>query len=123
MPTAKKTTKKKTTHAVAANTVEKTTAEATEHNAERAAAKIEKDTLKSIAQEEMKTIIIPRDPRFPKEDQFWEYCLNGVIYRYRRGVPQKVPATIYDSVVRKLRMQEQSAVVIAEYSGKGKRLG
>lgn len=124
MPTAKKTAAKKTApkpvakEAVKEDVNETVPAPAPVDIGEA----VEKDTLERIAQEETKTIIIPRDPRFPKEDQFWEYCINGVIYRYRRGVPQEVPATIYDSVVRKLRMQEESAVVIAEYGGSGKKL-
>ena len=83
---------------------------------------VEKETEKRIAAEEKKTFIIPVDPRFPSDRQFWEHNINGVTYRYPRGEEIELPVSLANTILRKLKMQQASAVVIGEFKGKGKRL-
>lgn len=83
---------------------------------------VEAATEKRIASEDKVTFIIPIDPRFPSDQQFWEHNINGVTYRYPRGEEIQLPKSLADVFVRKLKLQQQSAVVIGEFSGKGKKL-
>lgn len=89
---------------------------------ENTAEAVEAATERRIAAEEKVSFIIPVDPRFPADQQFWEHCINGVVYRYPRGEEIELPKSLADVFVRKLKMQQQSAVVIGEFSGKGKKL-
>jgi len=83
---------------------------------------VEAFTEKRIAAEEKKSFIIPVDPRFPADQQFWEHCVNGVIYRYPRGEEIELPVSLAEVIIRKLKMQQQSAVVIGQWKGNGKKL-
>jgi hypothetical protein len=83
---------------------------------------IEKETEKRIAAEEKVTFIIPTDPRFPADQQFWEHCVNGVIYRYPRGEQIELPKSLAETFLRKLKMQQASAMVIGEFKGIGKKI-
>lgn len=85
-------------------------------------AQIERETERAIQAEEKVTIVIPEDPRVKSDEQFWEHCLNGVVYRYPRGVPVELPKTLAETFLRKLRMQKESAVVISTFKGVGKKL-
>lgn len=83
---------------------------------------VEKATEKRIAEEKKIAMIIPVDPNFKADEQFWEHCVNGVIYRYQRGVEIQIPASLAETVLRKIRLQKESAVVIGEFAGTGKKI-
>ena len=83
---------------------------------------VEKATEARIAAEEKKSFIIPVDPRFAADHQYWEHNINGVTYRYPRGEEIELPVTLADTIIRKLKMQQASAIVIGEFKGKGKKL-
>ena len=57
--------------------------------------------------------MIPKRPGFEAVDQFFEYCLNGTVYRFKRGVMLKHPKWLYDAVMRKVQatdsVSEQAA--------------
>lgn len=113
MATTKKTTAKKTV-----KKVEEPVVEPVENTGEA----IEKATLKRISEEEKVSFIIPVDPRFPSDQQFWEHNINGVNYRFPRGEELELPKSLADVFIRKLKMQQESAVVIGQWQGKGKKL-
>ena len=83
---------------------------------------VEKVTEQRIKEEEKVTFVIPIDPRFQADQQFWEHNVNGVTYRYPRGVPVQLPKSLADTFLRKLKMQQQSTIVIGQFAGVGKRL-
>ncbi len=112
MATTKKTAPKKTAPKV----------EKVEEPVENTPEAVEKATEARIAAEEKVTFIIPTVPGIPADQQYWEHNINGVTYRYPRGEEIRLPKSLAEVFVRKLKMQQQSAVVIGEFSGKGKRL-
>ena len=71
----------------------------------------------------MVSYVIPRDPAFQSNDQFFEYNLNGINYRFRRGEILTHPKYLYDAVTAKLFARERINTSVAEFmDGKGKRL-
>ena len=110
------TTRKTTT------TTKKTVQAVVETPVENTGEAVEAATEKRIAAEEKKSFIIPIDHRFPADQQYWEHNINGVTYRYPRGVEIELPVTLADVILRKLKMQQASAVVIGQFAGKGKKL-
>jgi len=83
---------------------------------------VEKETEQRIQEEDKVTFVIPIDPRFQADQQFWEHNVNGVTYRYPRGVPVQLPKSLAETFLRKLKMQQQSTIVIGQFSGVGKKL-
>lgn len=83
---------------------------------------VEKATETRIKAEEKVSFTIPYDPRIPADQQFWEHNVNGVTYRYPRGEEIQLPKSLADVFLRKLRLQKESAIVISEFNGKGKKL-
>lgn len=51
--------------------------------------------------------IIPRRPGFEDVDQFFEYCRNGIVYRFRRGVLLRHPESLYRAVMRKVEASDR----------------
>jgi len=101
--------------------VTETETEVTE-TAEAIGAKIEKETRERIAKDEMVTMMFPKDPALQDNDQFFVHCINGVIYRYKRGEYVQVPKTIADTVERKARMRNEAVQRISAFLGDGKNL-
>lgn len=122
MPTTKKTTTKKTT-------VKKTAPKKAEPVVEEVAEEelpyeiaSEIATEKHMQNSELVTMIIPEDPSLGVGDQYWEHCVNGVNYRYKRGVELKIPKDLADTFIRKLKMKKISAMVVSDWKGNGKKL-
>lgn len=88
--------------------------ERSEAAAERAAVKAERDTLKAVAKSGVVKVMFTIDPSLPKDHQFIERCINGVIYRYPRGVMVDVPAAVFETIERKERDKIMS---MQRYSG------
>ena len=62
------------------------------------------------------------DPTMPKDHQFLEYCINGVIYRYPRGVMVEVPASVFETIERKEQYKRMSMQLISSFMDDGKQL-
>jgi hypothetical protein len=74
-------------------------------------------------QEEMGTDVIPRDPSFEAEDQFFEWNLNGINYRFKRGETLTHPRSFFDAISEKLQLREHRSPEIAAFMDpKGKKL-
>ena len=72
--------------------------------------------------EEMVSYVIPRDPAFEATDQYFEWNLNGINYRFKRGEVLTHPKSFYEAVSDKLRLREHISPEIAEYMNKSKKL-
>lgn len=94
----------------------------TEAAAEKAAVKAEKDTLKAAAASGAVNVMFGLDPTMPKDHQFLEYCINGVIYRYPRGVLVEVPAAVFETIERKEQYKRMSMQMISGFLDGGKQL-
>ena len=125
MPTAKKTTTKK---APAKKPVKKVEPVVEEVKEEPVAEEVPYEIASEIATEkhmqegEFITMIIPEDPSLGTGDQYWEHCVNGVNYRYKRGEEIRLPKDLADTFIRKLKMKKISAMVYSEWKGDGKQL-
>lgn len=74
-------------------------------------------------QEEMVTYVIPRDPSFEADDQFFEWNLNGINYRFKRGETLTHPRSFFDAISEKLQLREHRSPEIAAFMDpKGKKL-
>ena len=74
-------------------------------------------------QEEMVTYVIPRDPSFEADDQFFEWNLNGINYRFKRGETLTHPRSFFDAISEKLQLREhRSPEIEAFMDPKGKKL-
>lgn len=51
--------------------------------------------------------MIPKRAGFEAVDQFFEYCLNGTVYRFKRGVMLHHPKWLYDAVIRKVEATDR----------------
>lgn len=96
--------------------------ERTEEAAEKAAVKAEKETKKAAAKSGPVKVLFGLDPTMPKDHQFLEYCINGVIYRYPRGIMVEVPAAVFETIERKERYKQMSMQLYSGFEGDGKRL-
>lgn len=96
--------------------------EHTEAAVERAAVKVERDTLKAVAKSGAVKVMFALDPSMPKDQQFLEYCINGVIYRYPRGVMVEVPAAVFETIERKERYKMKSMQVYSGFQNAGQKL-
>ena len=73
-------------------------------------------------EEEKKSLMIPLDGSLESKDQFFEYCLNGMNYRFKRGVWHTLPAWLADAIIDKLRMRENVSPFVAEFQNTSKKL-
>lgn len=125
MPTAKKTTTKKAPAKKPVKKVEPVVEEVKEEVAEEEipyeiASEIA--TEKHMQENELVTMIIPEDPSLGVGDQYWEHCVNGVNYRYKRGVELEIPKDLAETFIRKLKMKKISATVFSGWKGNGRKL-
>ena len=95
--------------------------ERTEAAVEKAAVKAEKNTLKAARKSGFIRVMFGLDPTM-KDNQFLEYCINGVIYRYPRGVVVEVPAAVFETIERKERYKRMSMQLYSGFEGDGMRL-
>ena len=72
--------------------------------------------------EEIISYVIPRDKSFESNDQYFEYCLNGANYRFKRGVVLNHPRWLYDAVSTVLFRRERISPYIAEFMNTSKKL-
>lgn len=96
--------------------------ERTEAAAERAAVKAERDTLKAVAKSGVVKVMFAIDPSLPRDHQFIERCINGVIYRFRRGVMVDVPAAVFETIERKERDKIMSMQKYSGFQDAGQKL-
>ncbi len=75
-----------------------------------------------VEPEETVSYIIPRDPSFDSGDQFFEYCLNGINYRFRRGEVLTHPKSLYEAINDVLMRRERVSPFIAEFQNTSKKL-
>lgn len=113
MATTKKTTAKKT----ASKAAPKKTAEQIE------AIPTAPEPVKPAHEvEDMVSYVIPVDPAFETTDQYFEWNLNGINYRFKRGEVLTHPRSFYEEVSNKLRLRERVSPEIAEYKNNSKKL-
>ncbi len=93
-----------------------------QETAERAAVKAEKDTLKAVAESGVVQVMFGLDPAMPEGHQFLEHCINGVIYRYPRGVMVEVPVAVFETIERKEQNKRMSMQMYSGFEGAGKQL-
>lgn len=60
--------------------------------------------------------MIPYDPAFDDNNQFWERSFNGEIMRLRRGVTYTLPRYLVDFIESRTRIQREGNAVIAKYT-------
>ncbi len=96
--------------------------ERSEDFAEKAAIKAEKNTLKAAAKSGVVKVMFGLDPTMPKDHQFLEYCINGVIYRYQRGIMVEVPASVFETIERKEQFKRMSMQLYSGFLDGGKQL-
>ena len=75
-----------------------------------------------IEPEETVSYVIPRDPSLSSGDQFFEWCLNGINYRFKRGEVLTHPRSLYDAISQKLMNREKVSPFIAEFQNTSKKL-
>ena len=75
-----------------------------------------------IEPEETVSYVIPKDPSLSSGDQFFEWCLNGINYRFKRGEVLTHPRSLYDAISQKLRDREKVSPFIAEFQNTSKKL-
>ncbi|MBR5259991.1 MAG: hypothetical protein IKV48_05930 [Eggerthellaceae bacterium] len=75
-----------------------------------------------VKPEETVSYVIPRDPSLSSGDQFFEWCLNGINYRFKRGEVLTHPRSLYDAISQKLRDREKVSPFIAEFQNTSKKL-
>ena len=114
MATTKKTTTKKTTGRPAKKTIPVQIAEQIED-----AIPTKPEPVKP---EETVSYVIPRDPSLSSGDQFFEYCLNGVNYRFKRGEVLTHPRSLYEAINDVLMRRERKSPFIAEFQNTSKKL-
>ena len=51
-----------------------------------------------------------------------EYCINGVIYRYQRGIMVEVPASVFETIERKEQFKRMSMQLYSGFLDGGKQL-
>lgn len=66
--------------------------------------------------------VIPKQPGFMDVDQFFEYCLNGTVYRFRRGVLLHHPKWLYEAVMRKVNAADRISDQAAAFMNTSKKL-
>jgi len=72
--------------------------------------------------EETVSYVIPRDPSLSSGDQFFEYCLNGINYRFKRGEVLTHPKSLYAAINDVLMRRERKSPFIAEFQNTSKKL-
>lgn len=73
-------------------------------------------------EEEIIGYVIPRDNALESNDQYFEYSLNGVNYRFKRGVVLHHPKPLYDAISNVLFRRERISPYIAEFMNTSKKL-
>ena len=66
--------------------------------------------------------IIPKRAGFMEVDQYFEYCRNGVVYRFRRGVVLHHPREIYETVMQKENAADSVSEQAAAFMNTSKKL-
>ena len=72
--------------------------------------------------EEIVSYVIPRDNSLESTDQYFEYNLNGVNYRFKRGEVLHHPRKLYDAISNVLLRRERISPYIAEFMNTSKKL-
>ena len=75
-----------------------------------------------VKPEETVSYVIPRDPSLSSGDQFFEYCLNGINYRFKRGEVLTHPKSLYEAINDVLMRRERKSPFIAEFQNTSKKL-
>ena len=75
-----------------------------------------------VKPEETVSYVIPRDPSLSSGDQFFEYCLNGINYRFKRGEVLTHPRSLYEAINDVLMRRERKSPFIAEFQNTSKKL-
>ena len=122
MPTKKTTTAKKAPAKKTVKKVEEPVVEVPVEEEVPYEIASEKATEKHMQEGEFVTMVIPEDPSLGAGDQYWEHCVNGVNYRYKRGEEIRIPKDLAETFIRKLKMKKISAMVYSEWMGDGKRM-
>lgn len=124
MPTAKKTTTRKTApKKTAVKKVEEVKEEPVVEEEIPYEIASEIETEKRMQTGEFVDMIFPYNPALGSGDQYFEHCVNGVIYRYKRGEMVHVPKDLADTFARKEQMRTKMSVTYSEFMhGNGKKL-
>ena len=88
---------------------------------ERTEEAVEKALKKAARKSGFVKVMFGLDPTM-KGNQFLEYCINGIIYRYPRGVVVEVPTAVFETIERKERGKRMSMQMYSGFEGSGKEL-
>ena len=66
--------------------------------------------------------IIPKRAGFMEVDQYFEYCLNGTPYRFRRGVILHHPKWLYEAVMRKVEATDKVSTQASAFMNTSKKI-
>lgn len=73
-------------------------------------------------EEEKVSYVIPKDPGLASNDQYFEWCCNGINYRFKRGELLTHPRSLYEAIYEKLFSREHISPFIAEFKNTSKKL-
>lgn len=78
---------------------------------------------KVFNKQEKVMFMFPFEQGYSDDEQVWERSFNGVIYRFKRGVPKLVPIAVKEYVERQIEIEKASRRKQAAYQqGAGKKL-
>lgn len=75
-----------------------------------------------MKEEEKVSYVIPRDNSLESGDQYFEWCCNGINYRFKRGEVLTHPRSLYEAISKKLFARERVSPFVAEFRNTSKKL-
>lgn len=123
MATTKKTTTKKAASKPAPKKQHELIEKKPEHGVEQIydAIPTKPEPVKPIEEEKV-SYVIPRDNSLESGDQFFEWCCNGINYRFKRGEVLTHPRSLYEAISKKLFARERISPFVAEFKNTSKKL-
>lgn len=119
------TTKKTTTKKAASKPAPKKQHEPIEKKPERGVEQLElpsKPEPVKPKEEEKVSYVIPKDNSLESGDQYFEWCCNGINYRFKRGEVLTHPRSLYEAISKKLFARERVSPFVAEFMNTSKKL-
>lgn len=99
-------------------------AQVSDHDIERDARRVEKNTFARFKGEELVPYTIPYAYGVEERAQVYTRSYNGVVVALKRGQPLMLPRGIVNQIERQIRIEKEGAKRVAEFaSAKGKCFG
>ena len=121
MATTKKTPAKKAASKPATKKQHEPVEKKPEHGIEQLELPNKPEPVKPIEEEKI-SYVIPRDDSLESADQYFEWCCNGINYRFKRGEVLTHPRSLYEKISKKLFAREHVSTFVAEFKNTSKKL-